>query len=157
MSMQLFLATVKPLQKTVYKYKDILTTITPDDTFYDGGISFDSNLTDAEKLAIGNIFSDFCCYAIRSGFKLNYEPRFRQVLSERYAMNALEELKWFCSFAKKKLRQQNKLMIINLWLWKDTNFKSTRTELIDVNSWGLSIEMSWEFEYGVVYNFINNS
>ena len=157
MSMQLFLATAKPLQKTAYKYKDILPTIVPDDMFYDYGISFDSNLTDAEKLAIGNIFGDFCCYAIRSEFKLDYEPRFRQVISEDYAKNSLEELKWFRSFAKKKIFQQDVFMVINLWLGKRTNFNAICSELVDVNDWELSEEKSWNFDYGVVYQFIDNS
>lgn len=157
MSVQLFLATAKPLQKTVYKYKDILPTIAPGDTFYSKGISFDSNLSDAEKLAIGNIFDQFCCYAIRSEFKLDYEPRFRHVLSEKYAINSLEELKWFRSFAKKKIFQQDVFMLIKLCLGHRTNFNAICTETIDVNNWELSDEKSWEFDYGVVYQFIDNS
>ena len=156
MSMQCFLATVKPLQKTFYKYKDILPTIVPEDLFYGYGISFDSELSDAERLAIGNIFKGFCCYAVRSEFKLDYNPRYRRVISEKYAVNALEELKWFRAFVEKKLFQQNGIMIVNLWLGKNTDFKAVSTEPIDINSWELSSEKPWRFEYGVVYKFINN-
>lgn len=156
MSVQLFLATAKPLQKTVYKYKDILPTIAPGDIFYSEGISFDSNLSDAEKLAIGNIFDNFCCYAIRSGFMLDYEPRFRQVLSERYATNALEELKWFRSFAKKKIFQQDVFMLIKLCLGHRTNFNAICSELIDVNAWELSEQKTCVFDAEIIYQFVDN-
>ena len=111
MSMQCFLATEKPLQKVMYNYKNILPTIRPDDMFYDCCIKFDEKLTDQEKITIGNIFQDFCCYAVRSEFKLEYEPRYRQVISENYAKNSLDELKWFKSFVKKKLLQQDIFMV----------------------------------------------
>ena len=75
MSMQCFLAVETALQNTEYNYKDILSSISVSDMYYNDKVCFDVNLTSAEKDALGNIFNDFYVYAIRSGFKFNYEPR----------------------------------------------------------------------------------
>ena len=153
--MKCFLALELPLQKTIYKYKNILTTIYDGDMWYDGGITFRAELTEQEKYCLGNVFKDFGCYAIDSEFGLDYERRYRSVISENYATNALEELKWLKAFAKKQLLKQDVFMVVNLWLGKKTEIKGQK--IIDVNEWELSAEKDFSFEYGVIYQFIDNS
>ena len=157
MSMRCFLATEEALQKKEYFYKDILATISENDMFYNDKVTFESNLTDAEKTVIGNVFKEFNIYAIHSGFQFSYEPRYREAISKSFAKNALEELKWLRAFAKKKLLQQNVFMIVNLWLGKETNFNKLKMQRIDVNNWQLSEDKKFEFEYGVIYQFYDNS
>lgn len=101
MSMKCFLALEAPLQKTTYRYQDILQTIHGGDMWYNGGISFRTELSEQEKFCLGNVLKDFHRYAIDSEFGLDYETRYNSAISETYATNALEELKWFKSFAKK--------------------------------------------------------
>ena len=155
MSMKCFLALETPLQKTAYKYKDILPTIESGDVWYDGGIAFRAELSEQEKRCLGDVFKDFRCYAIDSEFGLDYETRYRSVISESYAANALEELKWLKAFAKKQLMRQDIFMIVNLWLGRETEFKGQK--VIDVNEWELSEDSDFAFECGVVYRFVDNS
>ena len=155
MSMKCFLALELPLQKTTYKYKDILPTIRNGDMWYDSGITFRAELTEQEKQCLHNVFKDFCFYAIDSEFGFDYETRYRSVISENYATNALEELKWLKSFAKKQLLKQDVFIIVNLWLGKKTEIKGQ--QIVDVNDWELSAENDFSFEYGVIYQFIDNS
>lgn len=157
MSMRCFLAVDKPLSKTIYYYKDILPTISENDMFYHDKIYFTENLTDEEKQAIGNIFQGLTVYAIHSGFQLNYAPSFKRELSNQYATNALDELKWLKTFAKKQLIKRDVFMILNLWLGKEIDYKRIKTECIDLNCWELTEEKSFEFSYGKVYKFIDNS
>ena len=77
MSMKCFLALELPLQKTTYKYKDILTTIHDGDMWYDGGMAFRAELTAQEKQCLDNVFKDFYPYAIDSEFGLDYETRWK--------------------------------------------------------------------------------
>ena len=153
--MKCFLALELPLQKTTYKYKDILTTIHDGDMWYDGGIAFRAELTAQEKQCLDNVFKDFYPCAIDSEFGLDYETRYRSVISENYATNALEELRWLKAFAKKQLLKQDVFMIVNLWLGKKTEIK--RRQIINVNEWELPAEKDFSFEYGVIYQFIDNS
>ncbi len=155
MSMKCFLALQVPLQKTAYKYKDILPTIHDGDMWYDGGIAFRAELSEQEKYSLGNVFKDCCHYAIDSAFGLDYETRYRSVISENYAANALEELKWLKAFAKKQLLKQDVFRIVDLWLGKKTEINGQK--IIDVNEWELSAEKDFSFEYGVVYQFIDHS
>lgn len=155
MSMKCFLASDRPIQKTVYKYKDILPSIQNGDMWYDSEISFRSELSEQEKYCLGNVFQDFTCYAIDSGFNFDYEQRFRSVISETYATNALDELKWLKAFAKKQLLKQDVFMIANLWLGRKTEINGQK--IIDVNEWKLSKENDFFFEYGTIYQFIDNS
>lgn len=157
MSMRCFLALDKPLQKTEYPYKIVLPTISENDMFYNDKIFFSDKLTEAEQVVLGNIFRDFKVYAIHSGFQLNYDPELRRQISERYAENALEELKWLKHFAKKQLMRGDIFMIINLWLGKETDFNRIRSECLDINAWELSPEKSFEFSYGKIYQFLDNS
>ena len=155
MSMKCFLALETPLQKTTYKYKDILPTIQSGDMWYDSDIAFRADLTEQEKCCLGDVFKDFCFYAIDSEFGLDYETRYHSVISENYATNALEELKWLKAFAKKQLLKQDIFMIIDLWPGKETVIKGQ--QIIDVNEWELSAEKDFSFGYGVIYQFIDNS
>ena len=155
MSMKCFLILELPLQKTTYKYKGILSTIHDGDMWHDGGIAFRAELTEQEKLCLRNVFKDFCIYAIDSEFGLDYETRYRSVISKNYSTNALEELKWLKAFAKKQLLKQDVFMIVDLWLGKKTEIKGQ--QIIDVNEWKLSAEKDFSFEYGVIYQFIDNS
>ena len=155
MSMKCFLALETPLQKTAYKYKEILRNIHSGDMWYDGGIAFRQELYEQEKYCLGNVFKDFCCYAIDSDFGLDYERRFGTAISESYAENALEELKWLKTFARKQLLKQDVFMIVNLWLGQKTGIKGQK--IIDINEWGLSEENDFSFEYGVIYQFVDNS
>ena len=157
MSMRCFLVVDKPLSKTVYYYKDILPSISENDMFYNDKIYFSEKLTEEEKEAIGNIFKDFTVYAIHSGFQLNYDPLFKRELSNQYAKNALDELKWLRAFAKKQLMKKDVFMILNLWLGKEIDYKRIKIECVDINSWELTEEKSFEFSYGKVYRFIDNS
>ncbi len=154
MSMKCFLALETPLQKTVYPYKTILSTIQSGDMWYDGAIAFRSELSEQEKDCLGNVFRGRPCYAIDSEFGLDYERRFRVAISENYARNALEELKWLKMFAKKQLLKQDVFMIANFWLGRKTNPKDTT---IDVNDWELTEENDFSFENGVIYQFFDNS
>ena len=155
MSMKCFLNSELPLQKTTYKYKDILPTIQSGDMWYDSRIAFRTELTEQEKQCLHNVFNNFCLYAIDSEFGLDYEMRYRSVISKNYATNALEELKWLKSFAKKQLLKQDVFMIVNLWLGKKTEIKGR--QIIDVNKWELSAEKDFSFRYGVIYQFVDNS
>ena len=155
MSMKCFLALEKPLQKTIYKYKDILSTIQSGDMWYDSGISFRSELTEQEKYCLGNVMQEFSRYAVDSEFNFDYEQRFHSVISETYATNALEELRWLKAFAKKQLLKQDVFMMVNLWLGRKTEIKGQK--LIDLNEWELSKENDFFFEYGVIYQFTDNS
>ena len=155
MSMKCFLALETPIQKTAYKYKDILQPIQSGDMWYDGGIAFRAELSEQEKCCLGNVFKDFRCYAIDSDFGLDYEKRFSTAISENYATNALEELKWLKAFAKKQLLKQDVFMIVNLWLGRKTEIKEQK--IIDINEWELSEENDISFEYGVIYQFVDNS
>ena len=155
MSMKCFLALELPLQKTTYKYKDILPTIHDGDMWYDGGITFRAELTEQENICLQNVFRDFCPYALDSEFGLDYERRYRSVLSENYAANAPEELKWLKAFAKKQLLKQDVFLIVNLWLGKRSEIRER--QIIDVNEWELSAEKDFSFEYGVIYQFVDNS
>ncbi len=123
--------------------------------WYNSGITFRAELTEQEKQCLHNILNGFSLYAIDSEFGLDYETRYLSVISENYATNALEELKWVKAFAKKQLLKQDVFMIVNLWLGKKTEIKGQRT--IDVNEWELSAEKDFSFEYGVIYQFIDNS
>ena len=153
--MKCFLALETPLQKTAYKYKDVLPTIQSGDMWYDGGIAFRTELSEQEKYCLGNVFKGFCCYAMDSEFGLDYEKRYNVAISETYATNALEELKWLKSFAKKQLLKQDVFMIVNLWLGRKTEIKGRK--IIDINEWELSAGNDFSFEYGVIYQFIDNS
>ena len=155
MSKKCFLNSELPLQKTTYKYKDILPTIHDGDMWYNSGIAFRTELTEQEKQCLHNVLKDFCLYAIDSEFGLDYETRYRVVISENYATNALEELKWLKAFAKKQLLKQDVFMIVNLWLGKKTEIKGR--QIIDVNKWELSAERDFSFRYGVIYQFVDNS
>ena len=155
MSMKCFLNLELPLQKTAYKYKDILPTIHDGDMWHDRGIEFRAELTEQEKQCLHNVFNELCLYAIDSEFGLDYETRYRSVISENYATNALEELKWLKAFAKKQLLKQDVFMIVNLWLGKKTEIKGR--QIIDINDWELSAEKDFSVEYGVIYQFIDNS
>lgn len=157
MSMRCFLAVDKPLNKTEYPYKNILPTITDSDMFYNGKILFSDKLTEAEQEALGNIFQDFKVYAIRTDFQFSYDPKYKRQLSESFAKNALEELRWLKQFAKRRLNSSDVFMVINLWLGKETPYNRIKTECIDVNDWELSEENSFEFSYGTVYQFVDNS
>ena len=46
-------------------------------------------------------------------------------------------------------------MIVNLWLGKKIEIK--RQQIINVNEWELPAEKDFSFEYGVIYQFIDNS
>ncbi len=155
MSMKCFLALETPLQKTTYKYKDVLSTIERGDTWYDGGMAFRAELTEQEKRCLCNVFKDFHFYAIDSEFGFDYETRFRSVISEKYAKNALDELRWLKAFAKKQLLKQDVFLIVNLWLGR--KIEITEQKIIDVNEWELSEENDFSFEYGVIYQFTDNS
>ena len=155
MSMKCFLALERPIQKTAYNYKDILPTIQSGDMWYNCGISFRTELSDQEKICLANVFNDFTCYAVDSEFGLDYERRYRTEISESYAANALEELKWLKAFAKKQLLKQDVFMIVNLWLGRKAEIKGQKN--IDVNSWELSEETDFLFEGGVIYQFTDNS
>jgi len=157
MSICYFIATEKPLQKTIYEYKDILPAMMVGDMFYDGRICFEPKLTEQERHVLGNIFGDFNSYAVYSDFQLYYSPEHRQVLSERFAQNALSELLWLKSFIKKKLLQQDIFMLIKLCLGEKTNFNALTMQVIDINTWELSANKSFEFESGIVYQFVDNS
>ena len=155
MSMKCFLALETPIQKTAYKYKDVLPTIESGDMWYDGGIAFRAELSEQEKRCLGDVFKNFQCYAVDSEFGLEYETRYNSVISKNYAANALEELKWLKAFATKQLMRQDVFMIVNLWLGRKTEFKGQKT--IDVNEWTLSAGSDFAFEEGVVYKFVDNS
>ncbi len=155
MSMKCFLALETPLQKTAYKYKDILPTIESGDMWYDGGIAFRSELSEQEKRCLGDVFKGLNCYAIDSEFGLDYETRYSTAISKNYAANALEELRWLKAFATKQLKRQDVFMIVELWLGKKTEIKGQK--VIDVNEWQLSADRDFAFEYGVVYKFVDNS
>ncbi len=155
MSMKCFLALKQPIQKTVYNYKDILPTIQSGDMWYDSGRSFRAELTEQEEVCLKNVFKGCQCYAIDSQFGLDYEKRLNSVISERFAANALEELKWLRSFAKKQLLKQDVFMIVNLWLGRKCELMGEK--VIDVNGWELSADSDFSFEYGVVYKFTDNS
>lgn len=155
MSMKCFLALEVPLQKTTYKYKDILPTIESGDMWYDGGIAFRAKLSEQEKHCLGNVFKGLSCYAIDSEFGLAYETRYSSVISKSYASNALEELNWLKTFAKKQLLRQDTFMIVELWLGRESEFKGQK--VIDVNEWDLAADSDFAFKYGVVYQFVDNS
>lgn len=155
MSMKCFLALETPLQKTAYKYRDVLPTIHSGDMWYDGGIAFRAELSEQEKYCLGNVFNDFRRYAIDSEFGLDYEKRYNSAISENYAANALEELKWLKAFAKKQLLKQDVFMVVKLWLGRKTEIKGQK--IIDINEWELSAEKDFSFEYGVIYQFVDNS
>ena len=157
MSMRCFLGVDQPLQKKEYLYKVILPTISDSDMFYNGKILFSDKLTEAEQEAIGNIFQDFKVYAVRTDFQFCYDPKYKKQISESFAKNSLDELKWLKQFAKKRLKNSDVFMIINLWLGKETPFNRIKTECIDVNEWELSEEKDFEFSYGIVYQFTDNS
>lgn len=157
MSMQCFLAVDKPLQKLEYPYKIILPTISEGDMFYNDKIFFSDKLTETEEETIGNIFQDFKVYAIHSGFKFSYDPKYKKLLSDKWAQNALEELKWLKGFAKKRLAKGDVFMIINLWLGRETNFNRIKNECIVINTWKICEEESFEFSYGKIYQFVDNS
>ena len=157
MSMRCFLAVDQPLQKTEYPYKIILPTISDNDMFFNDKIIFSDKLTEAEQEALGSIFQEFYVYAIYSNFQFCYDPKYKKQLSETFAKNALDELKWLQQFAKKRLKNSDVFMIVNLWLGKKTPFNRLMTESIEVNEWKLSEEASFEFSYGIVYQFIDNS
>ncbi len=156
MSMRCFLAVDKPLQKTQYPYKMILPTVSDGDMFYNDKIYFCDKLTEAEEQALGNIFRDFKVYAIHSGFQLSYDPKDKTQISPSFAKNSLDELKWLKGFVKKRLKNSDVFMIINLWLGKETPFNRIKTECIEVNEWELSEEKSFEFSYATVYQFADN-
>lgn len=157
MSMRCFLGVDQPLQKKEYLYKVILPTISDSDMFYNGKILFSDKLTEAEQEAIGNIFQDFKVYVIYTDFQFCYAPKYKEQISESFAKNSLDELKWLKQFAKKRLKTSDVIMIINLWLGKETPFNRIKTECIDVNEWELSEEKDFEFSYGIVYQFTDNS
>lgn len=125
--------------------------------FYNGKILFSDKLTEAEQEAIGNIFQDFKVYVIYTDFQFCYAPKYKEQISESFAKNSLDELKWLKQFAKKRLKTSDVFMIINLWLGKETPFNRIKTECIDVNEWELSEEKDFEFSYGIVYQFTDNS
>lgn len=157
MSMRCFLAVDKPLQKTEYPYKMILSTISENDMFYNDKVILSDKLTEAENEALGNIFHEFKVYAMRTEFQFSYDPRYKRQICESFAKNALDELKWLKQFAKKQLERRDIFMIINLWLGKETDFNLIKTKHIDVNKWELSEEKIFEFSYGTVYQFVDNS
>lgn len=157
MSMRCFLAVDKPLRKTEYYYKDILPSITEEDMFFNDKIYFSEKLTEEETVAIGNIFRDFHVYSIYSGFQLSYEPRLKQVISSEFAINALDELKWFRAFIKKSLEQNDIFMVLNLWLGRKTNFNLIKTRCINIDDWELTDDKIFEFLYGTIYQFTDNS
>lgn len=157
MSMRCFLAVDKPLSKTEYPYKIILPTIADSDAFYNGKILFSDKLTEAEQEAVGNIFQDFKMYAIHTDFQFSYNTKYKMQLSESFAKNALDELRWLKQFAIRRLKNSDVFMLINLWLGKETHYNRIKTECIDVNDWELSEENGFEFSYGTVYQFIDNS
>ena len=157
MSMCHFLAVEKPICKTEFLYKKILPTITCNDIFYNDKIKFVSQLSVEEKQTIGSLFKEFEIYSIQSGFNLNYSPRYKKELSEQFAYNALEELKWFNGFAKKLLMRQDVFMVVNLWLGKKIDFNLIKTNIIEVNDWELADNKEFEFEPNIVYQFADNS
>ena len=48
-------------------------------------------------------------------------------------------------------------MLINLRLGKETDFNRIKTNYFDVNEWELNENESFEFDYGIIYQFVDNS
>ncbi|MCD8371876.1 MAG: hypothetical protein LUD27_01075 [Clostridia bacterium] len=153
MSMQVFAAMDRSLEKTEYFYKRILPDIADGDMFFNDKIIFDDKLTEQQAATIGDIFKGYKVYAVDSCFNFSYNPTYKRQLSERYAINALDELKWFKQFAKKKLQNGGVFMAVNLWLGREYPFKRVKTEQIDVDGWQLAEDVAFEFSYGTVYKF----
>ncbi|MCD8309005.1 MAG: hypothetical protein LUD19_04040 [Clostridia bacterium] len=125
--------------------------------FYNDKIIFNDKLCEEEAATLGNIFKGYNVYAVDSCFHFDYDPGYKRQLSESYAKNALDELKWLKQFAKKKLKNGGEFMIVNLWIGREYPFRHIKTECIDTENWSLSEENNFEFSYGVVYKFTDSS
>jgi hypothetical protein len=153
-----FLAlTDEPLTKTQYKYLNILPNIQPDDMFGGGGISFENQLSSAERTTIKNIFQGYNVYAIHSDFGLCYETRYKSVLSPKAAQNMFDELCWLKAFIKKQLKKNDMVFLICLDLGSDIDIFSIKTQYVDIDSWALSEDKDMIFKYGIIYQFVDNS
>ena len=157
MSIRHFLISTDELpKKRVFYYKDIIADIESDDMLYGGKISFEENLSDCEKEAIGGLFQQMRVYALHSDFGLNYRVSHRQTISQRFAVNSYRELAWLKAFISSLLDGSNIIMIVALWVGSENNLSKIKTRYIEIDDLVLSEECDFEFKYGVVYQFVNN-
>lgn len=148
------------ITKTKYKYADILPNMRPDDMLYSYGISFHKELTPAEEKtwkSINNPPTEFNVYAIHTGFMLNYKPTMSTLWSPQDARNAFDEIKWFLSFIKKLLKRNDSVFVIAGSLGLAEVNRVVRTRYIEINEFDIDENENFEFEYGVMYQFVDNS
>lgn len=158
MSLRHFLVSTAELpKKRTFYYKDIISDIKADDMLYNGKISFEEKLGDAEDEAVKGLFQQMHVYAIHSDFCLNYRVSHRQVISRRFAKNAYLELVWLKNYISPLLKDGNFIMIVALWVGSENNFSRLKTRYIEIQDWVLSEDSDFEFEYGIVYQFVDNN
>jgi hypothetical protein len=158
MSLRHFLVTTDEIKgKKKFLYKDILAGIQPDDMLYGGQISFCDKLDDAEDEAVGDLFRQFHVYAIHSDFTLCYRTTHARVLNEAAAANSLAELVWLKSYISSLLNGQNIVMVVALWIGSVNNYSRLKTQYCEISDWILDREHDFEFKYGIVYQFVDNT
>lgn len=147
----------KELTKTEYRYKDVLPNILPGEMSFNGKISFSKELSSNEKRTLSGVFDDFHAYAIHSDLGLCYETRYKQVLSYQTAKDMFEELIWLKSFIKKQLKRNTMVMLLTLDLGYPTDRFAIKTKYIEIDDWILDETQDIQFEYGIVYEFVDNN
>jgi hypothetical protein len=158
MSVRHFLATTKKLKgKKKFLYKDIFEGIEPDDMLYSGQISFTDELSDAEDEAVGGLFQQMHVYAIHSDFGLHYRTDFGKTLCEDWAQNSLAELQWFKAYLQEYLDGDNLAFVVPLWVGSVNNYSRLKTKYCEVTDWKLDREHDFEFQYGIIYQFVDGT
>lgn len=158
MSLIHFLATSdRPLTVVKYEYKNIFQCEKQQNMFFDGEISFTNKLSSAEESTILDIFSNWNTYAIHTTCGLNYETKFIEGLSKNTAHCMFQELEWFKNFIKKLLKSNDEIFVLKLNLGYPTNKFKLKTKQVDINNWVLNENDNFEFDYGIVYQFVDSS
>lgn len=147
----------KELTKTEYQYRDVLPNILPGEMSFNGKISFSKELSSSEKRTLSDVFNDFHVYAIHSDLGLCYETRYKHVLSYQTAKDMFEEMTWLKAFIKKQLKRNTMVMLLTLDLGYPTDRFSIKTKYVEIDDWNLDETQDIHFEYGIVYEFVDNN
>ncbi|MDR2090829.1 MAG: hypothetical protein LBP62_04165 [Clostridiales bacterium] len=151
-----FIASDLPFQKTEFIYKNIAkrTQTDADNFFSDAVLRFDENLSDAEKSALGTLFSGMRRYAVRGFIQFGFDPN-TKIADGMYEYSKGLTL-WLKDFIKKHLKNAERVCLVTLALGRKTDFKGIKTRETVIDSFDVSDLDHFEFDGGTVYRFVKN-
>jgi|GEM_PF-6421467 len=153
MSIAYFLITDTQLNETSFLYRDIFKNYDLFDG--DGGIKFQKNLSEIEKIAVGDSHGSYFIYSILSDIELSYTEKERNVLGEQYYDFSKQQLFWLKDFISKHLKTSFEVFILRTFLGS-RNVGPIMSEYIDIKDFNLPNDY-FEFHPSTEYQFVDNS